>query len=184
MLRVDPAFMGDLITNNAEITSAITTDPLHSALVDEDDDLSVIHGSSDDVSELATDNDVDDETGFPSGDPVNGDNANDVDDYDLAQIPVGQVFDLAIRKTFDPVNYVDNDLNGVISPGDDITFDIEVFNQGSLDAYNIQLSDYIPFGLILNDGLWEDDDLDGTANLVNVLPFLAADDTLQIQASH
>ena len=182
MLQVRPEFMGGMITNNAEITSAVTTNPLHNSLEDEDNPLSVIHGSIDDVSELATDNDVDDETGFPSGDPVNGDNANDVDDYDLAQIEIGQMFDLAIRKTFDPVNYVDNDMNGVISPGDDVTFDIEVFNQGTLDAYNVQLSDYIPGDammreLILNDAAWEDDDMDGVANLVTVIPFIAASTT-------
>ena len=49
--------------------------------MDEDSDLATINGSSDDVTELATDNDVDDEA---TGTPGIEDNTNDADDYDLA----------------------------------------------------------------------------------------------------
>ena len=53
-LAIDPSFTGMVITNNAEITSALGG-------IDEDGDLSVIDGSVDDTSELGTDGDVDDE---------------------------------------------------------------------------------------------------------------------------
>lgn len=38
--------------------------------------------------------------------------------------------------------------------GDDVVFRIEVFNQGNVDATNIEITDYIPAGLILNDNAW------------------------------
>ena len=58
------------------------------------------------------------------------------DDQDEVSITVDQTFDLALRKT----------LSGVptaINPGDDVTFTITVINQGSLDAYNVEITDYI-----------------------------------------
>ena len=55
----------------------------------------------------------------------------------------GCVFDLALEKTF--LNSSDTP----IIPGSTVSFNIEVFNQGLLDAYNIELVDYIPEGLIL-----------------------------------
>ena len=84
-LAIDPSFTGMVITNNAEITSALGG-------IDEDGDLSVIDGSVDDTSELGTDGDVDDEA---PGTPGVSDNPADADDYDLAQITVGQDYDLA-----------------------------------------------------------------------------------------
>ena len=65
------------------------------------------------------------------------------DDQDEVSITVDQTFDLALRKT----------LSGVptaINPGDDVTFTITVINQGSLDAYNVEITDYIPTGFILD----------------------------------
>lgn len=38
--------------------------------------------------------------------------------------------------------------------GDSVTFNIEVFNQGDIDAANIVVTDYIPAGLSLNDANW------------------------------
>ena len=65
---------------------------------------------------------------------------------------VGQVFDMALTKVYS--SFTDNDGDMVISAGDDVTFEIEVFNQGSLDAYDIQVTDYIPTGMTLNDANW------------------------------
>jgi len=41
-----------------------------------------------------------------------------------------------------------------VKAGDDVTFTITVYNQGEVDASNIELTDYIPTGLILNDAAW------------------------------
>ena len=37
---------------------------------------------------------------------------------------------------------------------DRVTFDITVVNQGSLDAFNVNVNDYIPAGLTLTDPAW------------------------------
>jgi len=39
-------------------------------------------------------------------------------------------------------------------PGGTITYNITVTNQGSVDAYNVNVSDFIPAELILNDPAW------------------------------
>jgi len=70
----------------------------------------------------------------------------------LANVRV-ECFDLALRK--------------VLAPGEDERVFPEVFNQGSLDASNIVVRDYIPNGLALNDNDWANN---GTI----VIPFLAA----------
>jgi len=38
--------------------------------------------------------------------------------------------------------------------GEDATFSIEVFNQGTIAAHNVELTNYIPKGLSLNDTNW------------------------------
>ncbi|MCB9325536.1 MAG: PKD domain-containing protein, partial [Lewinellaceae bacterium] len=55
-------------------------------------------------------------------------------------------FDLALRKTIVG--------NGPFQQGGSVTFQIEVFNQGDLEATNVQVTDYIPTGLTLSDGAW------------------------------
>jgi len=50
-----------------------------------------------------------------------------------------------------------------VAPGDDITFTLAITNQGNVDAYAIELADYIPTDLILNDANWTDNG--GTAEL-------------------
>ncbi len=56
------------------------------------------------------------------------------------------VYDLALRKT------LSNTTPGPFEVGDSVTFDIEVFNQGNIDASNIEVTDYIPTGLTLAAG--------------------------------
>jgi len=68
---------------------------------------------------------------------------------------VKNIFDLALIKTLDE--------NRTYKPGEDVTFDITVYNQGNVDAKNVQISDYIPEGLSLNDPNWVD--INGTAML-------------------
>jgi len=55
-----------------------------------------------------------------------------------------------------------------------VTFSLTVFNQGTLDAYNVQLSDYIPAGLTLSDNNWTA--AGGVATLNNEIPLVASGD--------
>ena len=55
--------------------------------------------------------------------------------------------------------------------GDDVTFTIEIFNQGNVDATDVGVIDYVPAGLELNDPAWTDNG-DGTAS--NTIAAIAA----------
>ena len=76
----------------------------------------------------------------------------DEDDHDYAEITVEPtvvpVYDLALRKTLSSTT------PGPFSSGSTVVFNIEVFNQGNVAASSIEISDYIPAGLILNDASW------------------------------
>ena len=110
------------ITNNSEIESQEDIDGPRD---DDDSDAGNEDGSTPDDD----DNDTDE---------TNGD-----DDYDPEVITIMQTFDLALVKTLNSSTVTP------IVPGGTVIFDLEVFNQGTLDAYNIQLSDYVPDGLTL-----------------------------------
>jgi len=56
------------------------------------------------------------------------------------------MYDLALIKTLVG--------SGPFVAGDDVTFRITVFNQGNVPASSIQITDYIPTGLTLNDTTW------------------------------
>ncbi len=72
----------------------------------------------------------------------------DEDDHDIETIEINtDVFDLALRKTF-------SGSTNVVSTGSIVTFNIEVFNQGQIDANNIEITDYIPTGLTLTGSEW------------------------------
>ena len=74
----------------------------------------------------------------------NGQNGNDEDDHDPATVNVGQVYDLALRKALAAGQ------PATVQAGDDVTFTLEVFNQGTLDASNVAVVDYIPAGMSLS----------------------------------
>ncbi|MBC6994233.1 DUF11 domain-containing protein, partial [Lewinella lacunae] len=103
----------------------------------------------------------------PTNDPFFQDNeiegdgtsGEDEDNSDPATINVG-AFDLALVKTLAP-----GQLN-VVVPGQEVTFDITVFNQGAIPADNIELIDFIPAGFLFDAGLNPDwaDNADGTAS--------------------
>jgi len=83
------------------------------------------------------DNDEDPDNDPPEdtdSDPDNDDGDQSEDDEDPETIPVEQIFDLALIKTIDPSQ--------------------TVYNQGTLDAYNIEVVDYLPAGLALADATW------------------------------
>ncbi|WP_460969788.1 Ig-like domain-containing protein, partial [Spirosoma migulaei] len=58
------------------------------------------------------------------------------------------VFDLALKKT------LASGQSSTVVAGSNVTFTVTVYNQGNVDATNVQLSDYIPAGLTLNDANW------------------------------
>ena len=88
------------------------------------------------------------------GTPVNDDigtgcdEGGDEDDHDPETIIVDAtpLFDLALQKTLSAST------PGAFEPGDTVTFDIEVFNQGNVDATNVVVTDYVPTGLTLANG--------------------------------
>ena len=69
------------------------------------------------------------------GSPLDAGTTTDEDDHDPELI---QVFDLALRKTLTTA--------GPYRYGDNLTFTIEVFNQGNIAAHNVVINDYIPAG--------------------------------------
>jgi len=84
----------------------------------------------------------------PNNDILGGDNitnntSSDEDDHDPVTFTLMQNFDLALTKRL-----ATGQLSGV-SPGDTIHYTITVLNQGSLDAYDVDVVDYIPAGMSL-----------------------------------
>ena len=118
---------------------------------------------SDPDTDKDNDNLVDDEI-FSNGDP-------DEDDHDVATVFVDG-FDLALVKK------VATSQSFPVKPGDQVLFQVTVYNQGTYDAYNVQITDAVPAGLTVIDGAWNQ--AGSTAQLNNPLPFLAAGDSVTI----
>jgi uncharacterized repeat protein (TIGR01451 family)/gliding motility-associated-like protein len=81
----------------------------------------------------------------PVDDDDTDNNTNTTIDFGLYE---PQTFDVALNKTLaagQPASF---------NLGDSVTFTINVYNQGTVKAYNIEVSDYIPNGLILADSAW------------------------------
>ncbi len=141
VLTIDETFMGTELVNYAEITSFDDdNDPTTDPPVDEDS----TPGDNQGLDEVETDNDIDDDGVGGNGIP---DNPLDNDDYDPAILPVTQTFDLALTKELNTTA-----TPGPFAPGSTITYTITVFNQGSLDAADVEVADYIPEGLSLIPG--------------------------------
>ncbi|MCP9747860.1 DUF11 domain-containing protein, partial [Lacihabitans sp. CS3-21] len=83
--------------------------------------------------------------GSPTDDKLDGNGTDDEDDADPAQITV-QKYDLALVKKLKST--------GDIKPGDNVIFTITVSNQGTIPANGIEITDYIPSGMTLNDLSW------------------------------
>jgi|GEM_PF-1317259 len=132
--------VGTTVTNTAEISRA--EDTFGNSKSDDDSNLDNIPGDT-----FITDNDV-------TGDGLNG---GDEDDSDLAVVVV-DAFDLALEKVLAAGQSAN------IEPGDDVDFTINVYNQGSIAADNITVTDYIPTEMTLNDSAWMDN-MDGTASI-------------------
>jgi len=94
------------------------------------------------------------------------DPAADEDDRDPASVSFMQPFDLALMKTLKAGQ------GPTFQAGGTVTFTITVTNQGGTDATNVQVTDYIPAGLTLNDPAWSASG--GKATLQSPIPSLAA----------
>ena len=96
------------------------------------------------------------DTGGTLNDPtqddiVTDDGTIDEDDHDVEDVSVIQVFDIALSHTFtsgDPVSYL---------PGEVVSLDITVSNEGTLNAYDVSVINYDVPGLIYLDGGWIDE---------------------------
>jgi len=66
----------------------------------------------------------------------------------LEFFPEPCLFDLALTKV------LADGQGATVMPGDDVTFTIEVFNQGSFPVMGVDIVDYIPSGFVLNDTDW------------------------------
>ena len=148
-MQVDPAYAGGSLQNFAEISEA-------------DDDTDPNNGGGDDW-DSSPDNDPDNDGNYVDG--ATDDTGGDEDDHDPAEVLV-EFFDLALDKTVSASQVMP------ITPGDDITFDIEICNQGTIDGYNVVLSDtYPPFCTLsaADTNGWVDQ-ADGTAELTYAGP--------------
>jgi len=150
--QIDPAFGGATILNDSEISEA-------------DSDTNPNNTAPDDIDSTPSDNFTPDD--LPGNDDITDPNGGD--DQDPEQIMVDQpvdIFDLALAKT------INSSTPGPYAPGDVITYDVTVTNQGNVNAFNIGLVDYIPAGLILADSDWTA--VGASATLNTPISFLAA----------
>ena len=79
--------------------------------------------------------------------------ATDEDDHDPAQVTVVETFDLAIIK-YPLVDVMGGNVLPVVEPGDIITYEYVIMNQGVLVAQDVTLIEHIPDGLLLADNNW------------------------------
>ena len=104
-----------------------------------------------------------------SGTPGNNDPTEA--DWDSNDIAIEQTFDLALQKILASDNTPDL--------GEDVTFEITVYNQGSLDATNIDVMDYIPDGFTFIPAK-NTDFVDAAPNAQATIPFLASCDSASL----
>jgi len=122
---------GSTLHNFAEITGA--RDPDGALIADVDSTPDSIPGN---------DGLVDDDELYNN----NGDE-DDHDQADIVILPPG-VWDLALRKSLATTQAAS------VNPGENVSFNVEVFNQGTETAYSVRVVDYIPANMTLNDLRW------------------------------
>ncbi|MEL6894173.1 MAG: SdrD B-like domain-containing protein, partial [Actinomycetota bacterium] len=103
---------------------------------------SVPDATNDEVGDSYEDDEIDEDALTPGPD-TSGDGTVDEDDHDGAVVEL-PIFDLALRKV------IDESADNVLAPGGDVTFTIEVHNQGELEANDIDIVDYLPDGLTVS----------------------------------
>ncbi|MEB4593382.1 DUF11 domain-containing protein [Candidatus Thiothrix sp. Deng01] len=90
----------------------------------------------------------------------------EIEDYKVT-FTAAPVFDLALNKRLATGQAT------TAKPDEAVVFTIEVINQGTVDATDVAVTDYIPTGLVLNDAAWTDNG-NGTATLKTPIATLAA----------
>ena len=115
--------------NIAEISAAEDPDGNHPDDIDSTPDMDPSNDPMDEADNDETEED--------------GKNGEDEDDHDWEEVPV-ELFDLALIKQVSPTQPMP------IQVGDDVTYVFTVFNQGTVDAYNIDVVDYLPTGVALS----------------------------------
>jgi len=131
---VDPQFMGTSVINGAEVSYATNIDDRMINIEDEDSTPDNINGND-----------------LLINDEIADDGTVDEDDHDEEVVTVIQTFDLALAHTFstgEPASYL---------PGEVISLDVTVTNEGTLNAYDISVINYDVPGLIYLDGGWTDE---------------------------
>jgi len=146
-----------------------------------------ISAASNEASQSATDVDSTMDNN-PNNDGVPRDNAihsenGDKDNADFATFTVQPpgIFDLALRKTLAIGQ------SPTVNPGDYVNFTLEVFNQGSVSARAITVTDYLPTGTTLADANWTNNG-NGTAtgtfgNVFNLAPGASVKLPLRLQVN-
>jgi uncharacterized repeat protein (TIGR01451 family) len=99
----------------------------------------------------------------------------EVEDYKVT-FTAKPVFDLALRKKLATGQATS------VKAGDTVKYSIEVLNQGTVAASNIEVVDYIPAGMTLADANWTDNK-DGTATLKTPIASLAATGSAFVEIS-
>ncbi len=128
-MTIDPDFQGTQIVNWAEISDASDADGGPTRIdIDSTPDADNFNQDGE-TNDLDDDNVVDED----------GKSGGDEDDHDPAPVTVTQIFDLALTKVLKS--------EGPFSPGNDVTYTINVINQGTLNAYDIDIADFIPAGM-------------------------------------
>ncbi|MEM7130360.1 MAG: SdrD B-like domain-containing protein [Chloroflexota bacterium] len=96
-------------------------------------------------------------------DVISDDGTIDEDDHDMAEVTV-QRFDLALRKQLAPGQPT------TTVKGADVTYVIDVFNQGNVDAFDISVVDYLTDTLALSENDTNGWVLVETNQVVNTIP--------------
>ncbi|MEM7032998.1 MAG: SdrD B-like domain-containing protein [Chloroflexota bacterium] len=149
VFTIAPTFTG-LLTNTAEISAA--TDIHGLPQIDRDSDLDSINGNhAGEIDPLL----INDEINQP------GKSGGDEDDHDIAHIMV-DLFDLALQKRLEVRQ------NYQITPNETVAFAITLYNQGTLTATNVTITDYLPPHTQLNDAQWADNGATATRTLNNL----------------
>ncbi|MBK9992830.1 MAG: DUF11 domain-containing protein [Saprospiraceae bacterium] len=155
---IDANFQGTTLRNWAEISSA--TNALNQPDIDSDPDAT-------NFNQTGETNDLNDDNVISQ----DGKTGGDEDDHDPAEITVSQIFDLALKKTLSSA--------GPFIPGSTVNFEIKIYNQGTITATNVNVTDYIPTGLTLNNpGTTWTTTSGGKTNLVTAIPTLAPGDSI------
>ncbi len=115
--------------------------------------------------------DLDDNIGQSDCHDPEDDDDDDGDEDEHIDLGLVPIVDVALVKTTED--------EGPFRYGDQITFDIEVFNQGMMDLHNVKVNDFIPCGykyLSSNNDIWGYDPFNSIAT--TTVPFVPVDSSV------